>query len=128
MFWWLWSQISQAYPAVNYHNHGNKKQQKKLWENPLFLWPCSIAMLVYQGVVLHVLGKSISCFPWMVPVPQTARSRCQPNQNKTHVYFTYSIQRMNTHSHAHTYLFMYLFIYLFIYLYLFRYIHRRLLH
>ena len=42
------------YPLVNV----NKKLWKihnVLWENPLFLWPCSIAMLNYQRVCLVIL-------------------------------------------------------------------------
>ena len=44
-----------TYPLVN--SHIAMENHHFQWENPLFLWPCSIAMLVHQRV-LHDLSST----------------------------------------------------------------------
>jgi len=49
------------------------------WENPLFLWPFSIAMLVYQRVITYILKKkgpySSSAQPPSAQSPQHPATR-----------------------------------------------------
>ena len=44
---WRWN-ILNVYPLVNVYITMEKHHFE--WEHPLFLWPCSIAMLIYQRV------------------------------------------------------------------------------
>ena len=48
--WWIYSPSTIPLPSGKLlHNYG--KIHHFSWENPLFLWPFSIAMLVYQRVI-----------------------------------------------------------------------------
>ena len=55
----LLSWFVSQYPLVNIQK--TMEDHHLLWENSLFLWPCSIAMLNYQRVIC---GNNLSRTPW----------------------------------------------------------------